>query len=151
MIEKNSNIKHDSKKTITAILLAVIVLLLICILVKSFIKNDNDTTINNNSITTSPEVQSPTKEPSGTDNHNATTGLPTDIIGTITPGASVSITTPGATPNAFTEESFPTRKDSNGVYSKYAYMIDLETHKVVYEKNADLAMYPASMTKIMTV
>lgn len=150
MIENNSNIKHNSKKTITAILLAVIVLLLICILVKSFTKNDNDKTINNN-ITTSPEVQSPTKEPSRTDGHNATTGLPTDIIGSMPPEASASITTPGATPNAFTDESFPTRKDSNGVYSKYAYMIDLETHKVVYEKNADLAMYPASMTKIMTV
>jgi len=195
MIENNSNIKHNSKKTITAILLAVIVLLLICILVKSFTKNDNDKTINNN-ITTSPEVQSPTEEPSRTDGHNATTGLPTDIIGSMPPEASASITTPGAThtsssaptlrptptvrptqtikpthtatpkptttpkptekptgatPNAFTDESFPTRKDSNGVYSKYAYMIDLETHKVVYEKNADLAMYPASMTKIMTV
>lgn len=35
--------------------------------------------------------------------------------------------------------------------SEYAILVDLETNNTLYEKNADKKMYPASLTKIMTV
>lgn len=37
------------------------------------------------------------------------------------------------------------------VQSEYVYILNLDTNKVIAEKNADDKMYPASMTKIMTV
>lgn len=36
------------------------------------------------------------------------------------------------------------------VQSKAAYMVSLDTNTVIYQKNADEPMYPASLTKIMT-
>jgi len=39
----------------------------------------------------------------------------------------------------------------NDITSDYAYVIDYDTNQVLAEKNADEKMYPASMTKIMTV
>lgn len=157
------NSSKKFKTSITAILVAVIVLLLILIFVKGC--TDSESVTNNNPTATASAV---------TTGSNATPSIESDTTSSaemITPSAVVTPTinntpethrtptpTPkptarpaGATPNDFTHESFPTSKDSDGVYSKYAYMIDLESGKVVYEKNADLAMYPASMTKIMTV
>lgn len=37
-----------------------------------------------------------------------------------------------------------------GINAKSAIVIDDETHKVLYSKNADVPMYPASTTKLMT-
>lgn len=45
------------------------------------------------------------------------------------------------------EEEEPTLE----IESKIAYVYNLETDTSIYEKNADEVMYPASMTKIMTV
>lgn len=39
---------------------------------------------------------------------------------------------------------------STEVYSEAAYLINLDTDTVIYEKNSDKVMYPASLTKIMT-
>ncbi len=36
------------------------------------------------------------------------------------------------------------------VYSEAAYLVNLDTNTVIYEKNPDKVMYPASLTKIMT-
>ena len=36
------------------------------------------------------------------------------------------------------------------VQSKAVYLVNLDTGNVIYEKNADAKMYPASLTKIMT-
>ena len=37
------------------------------------------------------------------------------------------------------------------LYSEYALLIDLESNTVIAQKNADARIYPASMTKVMTV
>ena len=161
--EKKYN-QINSKKTITAILLAVIVLLLICIFVKGCIEKEDTSLAPTNNVTQRPTFGSTvntTQTHNNTDiqtaspSQNITQG-PTETIkptATLRPTATLGPTEKpsGATPNEFTQQSFPTSTDKDGVYSRYAYMIDLESNKVVYEKNADLAMYPASMTKIMTV
>ncbi len=41
-------------------------------------------------------------------------------------------------------------KVSFKIYSEAAYLINLDTGTVLFEKNADVQMYPASMTKVMT-
>jgi D-alanyl-D-alanine carboxypeptidase (penicillin-binding protein 5/6) len=38
-----------------------------------------------------------------------------------------------------------------GIYSKYAILVDLDTNKIVAERNCDEMIYPASMTKVMTL
>jgi D-alanyl-D-alanine carboxypeptidase (penicillin-binding protein 5/6) len=38
-----------------------------------------------------------------------------------------------------------------GIYSKYAILVDLDTNKIVAERNCDETIYPASMTKVMTL
>ena len=37
------------------------------------------------------------------------------------------------------------------ISAAYAYAVDLQTMQVLYERNADEKMYPASMTKVLTV
>jgi len=37
------------------------------------------------------------------------------------------------------------------IYSSYAILVNLTTNEVVYERNADIRAYPASLTKMMTV
>lgn len=168
MMNQRKNSSYNSKKIITAILVAVIVLLLILIFVKGC--TDSDTGINpeptisatNSSTSSASDISAQTPSPGTQEGTSAAVTTPTenitpnvsatpDIHATPSPTPKPTPRPAGATPNDFTHESFPTSKDSDGVYSKYAYMIDLESGKVVYEKNADLAMYPASMTKIMTV
>lgn len=41
--------------------------------------------------------------------------------------------------------------DDEGVYSNYAIIVDLSTNRVLAEYSADVKMYPASLTKIMTL
>ncbi len=41
-------------------------------------------------------------------------------------------------------------EDGAGIYSRCAYMVNLETGRVVVDKNSDAIVYPASLTKIMT-
>lgn len=149
MMNQGYNSTKKLKTTITAILIAVIVLLLILIFVKGC--TDSESVTENNPTATASAITTdnsttPSLEPDAT----ASAEVITPSAG-VTPTPKPTARPAGATPNDFTHESFPTSKDSDGVYSKYAYMIDLESGKVVYEKNADLAMYPASMTKIMTV
>ena len=50
--------------------------------------------------------------------------------------------------NAEAKESY---KFENQLSSEYAILVDMDTKKILYEKNADVKMYPASLTKIMTV
>ena len=40
--------------------------------------------------------------------------------------------------------------DSESLYAQAAILIDTDTGKVLFEKNMDQKMYPASITKIMT-
>ena len=159
MNSNNEKINLKMKRTITAILLAVIVLLLICIIAKSCSDTDEQPNATSNGVISTPEI---TLTPSSSFS-NETPFTSPDNGHTAVPSPSAVVTdspitqkpqTPkpsGATPNAETDKPFPTSKDSNGIYSKYAYMINIDKNKVAFEKNADLAMYPASMTKIMTV
>ncbi len=39
----------------------------------------------------------------------------------------------------------------SGIYSSYAFLVSLEDESVLFEKNAEERMYPASLTKMMTV
>lgn len=163
MMNQGYNSTKKLKTSITAILIAVIVLLLILIFVKGC--TDSESVTENNPTATASAITTdnsttPSLEPDATASAEVITpsaGVTPTINNTPethrtpTPTPKPTARPAGATPNDFTHESFPTSKDSDGVYSKYAYMIDLESGKVVYEKNADLAMYPASMTKIMTV
>ncbi len=48
---------------------------------------------------------------------------------------------------SFTSES----KLITGIRSEYAILIDVEKNEIVAHKNADVKMYPASMTKVMTL
>ncbi len=38
-----------------------------------------------------------------------------------------------------------------GVYSDYAILVDLSTNSILAERNADMRIYPASMTKVLTL
>lgn len=42
-------------------------------------------------------------------------------------------------------------KEDFNIASKYAILLNLEDDEVIYEKNSEEQMYPASMTKVMTV
>ncbi len=45
----------------------------------------------------------------------------------------------------------PEKLDENQLYAKSAIVIEASTGKVIFEKDADAVMYPASTTKIMTI
>ena len=61
------------------------------------------------------------------------------------------------------KDSFLMHKDANtvtmdsmhdsglGIYSEYAILVDLESNRIAAELNADLRIYPASMTKMLTL
>jgi D-alanyl-D-alanine carboxypeptidase (penicillin-binding protein 5/6) len=69
----------------------------------------------------------------------------------------------GPGPEKPPKDSFLMHKDSNtvtmeskenselGVYSKYAILVDLESNRIAAELNADIRIYPASMTKALTL
>lgn len=48
-------------------------------------------------------------------------------------------------------ENDPSVNDPPQLYSRYAYLMDIDTGQVLYSKAGDERMYPASMTKIMTI
>ena len=70
---------------------------------------------------------------------------------------------PGPGPENPPKDSFLMHKDSNtvtmeskenselGVYSKYAILVDLESNRIAAELNADMRIFPASMTKMLTL
>lgn len=85
----------------------------------------------------------------------ASTTFEIKMATSIGPGVGGTITSP---------DSFLMHKDANtvtmeervqdseiGLYSKYAILVDLETNRIVAELNADLPIYPASMTKMLTL
>lgn len=41
--------------------------------------------------------------------------------------------------------------DTSQLYSQYVYLMNADTGEVLFEKESDIAIYPASMTKLMTV
>ena len=70
---------------------------------------------------------------------------------------------PGPGPEKPPKDSFLMHKDGNtatmeskenselGVYSKYAILVDLESNRIVADLNGDQRIYPASMTKVLTL
>ncbi|MBR5616280.1 MAG: D-alanyl-D-alanine carboxypeptidase, partial [Clostridia bacterium] len=41
--------------------------------------------------------------------------------------------------------------DDVGLYSDYAILVDLDTNRIVADLNGDQRIYPASMTKVLTL
>lgn len=50
--------------------------------------------------------------------------------------------------NAEQENSY---RFENNLSSEYAILVDLDVNKILYQKNAEQKMYPASLTKLMTI
>lgn len=64
---------------------------------------------------------------------------------------SPATTAAGQTPAATTAAPAPEAKKIYGINSDYAVLMDAATGAVIAEKNSDAMMYPASLTKIMTL
>ena len=62
------------------------------------------------------------------------------------------ITLPSVTPNgSYVAANATDAKDIVGIYSNAAVLVDVSSNKITASKNADTRIYPASMTKVMTL
>ena len=73
-------------------------------------------------------------------------------LGLLTISAVAEMPNPTLDPNANPyDETHPELLEADQLYCTSAILIEQSTGEVIFEKNADLTMYPASTTKIMTV
>lgn len=88
-----------------------------------------------------------------------TTGLSTTVLTTIAPTTQTTTTfttTTTAPPTTTTTATTTTATYAGGfqpgrIYSKYVLLYRVEDGEIIYEQAADKRMYPASMTKMMTM
>ena len=60
-------------------------------------------------------------------------------------------TTPSVPESFIMKKNASTQTMTNGIYSKHAILVDLSDNTIVAESYADTKIYPASMTKVMTL
>lgn len=75
------------------------------------------------------------------------TTIPTTAVPTTQTTTTVTTTTTATTTTATSADSFQPGR----IYSKYVLLYRVEDNEVIYEQAADQRMYPASMTKMMTM
>lgn len=74
------------------------------------------------------------------------------VIAPAVPAVAASASNPSVSPSGLIPLKISAFKlPTMTVQAKQAYLIDLSTHSVLFEKNADQMMAPSSMTKIVTV
>ena len=138
-----------SNGTLALILGVLVVVLVALIITLVVIKSDSDGSKDNDNITNNSEAAStpastPESTPESTPNDSAEVGANPNL-----PNWKLQISNPKAFVPTTTSSTI--NLSANQIYSNNIIMVERATGNVVCEYGADTKIYPASMTKIMTV
>ena len=156
--------EHSAKKSTTAALITLIVLAMagVVVLFVHMLRYSTQTTIapaadaaqtdTADAAAAAATEQTPDVQPEGTPDQTQTPEQTPDAEGPAqdAPSAPEEAGQTAEKTYAYAQETDETRTLELELYSAHAVLIDAETNTVVYEKDPDAKIYPASMTKILT-